>query len=216
MRLSRVPFAAFGIWLDVASCGGSTREPGSAPDAGPSRQMDALAATACLVEATNYDQSCSTDTDCVGTAGPFAVESGNFCQALCMCGGDSINKAAVPRYVRDVSQTPLGSGAIAPLLCSCPQVGSPCCASGRCATYCPSPLPAGVQDAEPAQEVMPPGGIMCSLDIGPFDAGTDASGPWNWCPPPARCVQFNGGWACCMLSPGLALCGAPVANDAGG
>jgi hypothetical protein len=97
----------------------------------------------CYISAANYDQSCSVDSDCVAViqgaeggveAFGLVVQSGNYCQPICMCGGEAINKSAAAQYLADVSETPLGSGAIKPLLpCMCPQIpNAACCSDGGC------------------------------------------------------------------------------------
>src|SRR5580658_5981 len=108
----------------------------------------------CSIEAANYDQSCSVESDCIGEvsvdSGPFSVTGlpvtfGNYCAAtMCFCGGGAISRKAVPQFIADVSKTPVGSGAIAPELCFCPQELPPCCANGRCTT---SPCPASTAEA---------------------------------------------------------------------
>jgi hypothetical protein len=198
-------FALIGVWLDVASCGSASGGPGGSSQ--------------CTIEASNYDVSCSVDTDCVGTAGPYSVQFGNYCQAGCMCGGDAINKASVAQYMHDVSVTPeaasLGN-------CFCTGfVPSPCCVNRRCTTIaCPQGVDAGETpetDATPPD--VPPryGSVMCDGSSGPLDAGADAQGPWRWCSPPASCVPFNGGWACCIVpeggvTAGPSMCAVPFAD----
>ena len=205
--------------LGLTSCGTSPHGPDHASEVDASPQMNPTSeASLCVIQTSNYDHSCTVDTDCVGTAGQFPIQSGNYCQADCFCGGDAISVKAIARYVQDVSMTPVGSGAIR-VICACGMVAPPCCANGNCTTVCPPP-PSFDDAASPQDaEVVPPGSIMCSLNAGPFDAGTDAGGPWRWCAPPATCVPFNGAWACCQMpaSPGgPTICSAPVANDTGG
>jgi hypothetical protein len=80
-----------------------------------------------MISASDYDQSCTVDTDCQ------QVGSGNYCQnTYCICGGSAINKAAVAQFELDVSETPLGSGALGTMVCSCPAEIVPCCRSGKC------------------------------------------------------------------------------------
>jgi hypothetical protein len=86
----------------------------------------------CSIDPSDYDQSCSVDSDCVGIAGGFPVQSGNYCQMLCLCGGGTISRTAIGRYVQDVSETPLGSGAISQGMCSCGGERLPCCSHGHC------------------------------------------------------------------------------------
>jgi hypothetical protein len=193
----------------------------------------------CLIETSNYDQTCSVDADCITMVGIFPIQSGNFCQPQCLCGGGTINKQAAAQYVRDVSSTPLGSGSISQELCNCLPVEPTCCAGGRCTIglQCIQALlrAADAQTPEDASEDAlntsdaestpthdsggaPPGAtVMCGLNSGPFDAGVDAGGPWRWCQEGESCVPFNGGWACCMIQPagGLAICVAPLPSSTG-
>jgi hypothetical protein len=81
---------------------------------------------ACFVSASNYDQSCTIDSDCQ------MVSSGNYCTAMCSCGGSAINAAAGAQFNDDVSKTPLGSGALGFVDCNCPLEIPPCCLHGVC------------------------------------------------------------------------------------
>jgi hypothetical protein len=80
---------------------------------------------ACIISASNYDQSCTVDSDCQ------VVSSGNYCSATCLCGGSAINASAVAQFNKDVSKIPVGSGARGPL-CNCPVESLPCCRHGVC------------------------------------------------------------------------------------
>ncbi len=132
------------ILTDVADAASSGIEAGSDSNAPDGNAFDDdIDAAACYISASNYDQSCSVDSDCVaviegaeGGIGAFGlvVQSGNYCQPLCMCGGQAINKGAVAQYVADVSKTPVGSGAIKTPPCFCPSVSpTGCCGDGgRC------------------------------------------------------------------------------------
>ncbi len=80
-----------------------------------------------LIEPSNYDQSCSVDSDCV------AVAAGNACFPClveCRVGG-AINQNALPSYESDISKT---TGAEEPtvLPCGCPVGFVPCCRGGVC------------------------------------------------------------------------------------
>lgn len=83
------------------------------------------AVPACLVAASNYDQSCSVDSDCV------RVDFGDYCKWLCRCGGDAINRASLPKFTADIAKTPLAQGQV-PGVCSCGYFFGPCCRGGRC------------------------------------------------------------------------------------
>jgi hypothetical protein len=214
----RLSLAAGALAL-VGSCGGSTHVSGGA-DAGGAETSVLVGsdAAACFIEATNYDQSCSVDSDCVP-----GIQSGDYCQSIdYSCGQETINKNSLAQYMADVAKTPVGSGAIPELEASCGFMGPPCCTAGHCTPglQCsgtqiipPDAGPSGAEDSAPPQDRT----VMCGLNIGTFDAGTDAGGPWRWCQVGENCVPFNGGWACCMIQPsgGLAICAAPLAGSAG-
>jgi|HubBroStandDraft_6_1064221.scaffolds.fasta_scaffold330402_2 hypothetical protein len=92
---------------------------------------------ACVISASSYDQSCTIDSDC------RVVSSGNYCSAMCLCGGSAINAAAVAQFNEDVSKTPLGSGALGNVLCGCPSENPPCCRKGVCqASFAACSVPA--------------------------------------------------------------------------
>jgi hypothetical protein len=155
----------------------------------------------CYIVTAAYDQSCSVDSDCVGTLAPlggYPVESGDYCGTGCFCGGEAINKNAVAQFSAAVSKTPLFMDTTS---CGfCPFVSTvACCQNGHCTTGCPeTPTEAGGQEAEAPV----PGSVLCGLLTGPLDAGSPDSGPTRLCVPPEVCVPFNGAWACCVLPGG--------------
>jgi hypothetical protein len=139
-------FVVLASWLGFAC--GSSSAPTTAPDA--AAEADAYGGI-CLIEAANYDQSCSADTDCVGYTDGFPVNFGNYCQGTCFCGGDAINKSAAAKFVRDVRMTPTASQ-IHSLTCGgCPANATPgCCVQGRCTVGCTH----FIQDAAPALDAL--------------------------------------------------------------
>ena len=77
-----------------------------------------------LIQASNYDQSCTTDSDCV------AVGQGNFCLAGAgNCPTAAIRKSAYARYQADVAKT---QAAVCSALSSCTASFGPCCRHGTC------------------------------------------------------------------------------------
>jgi hypothetical protein len=84
-------------------------------------------APSCFVAASDYDQSCSADSDCV------RVDFGNYCQWICRCGGDAINIDSLSQFTADTAMTPLAQGSI-PGVCSCGSIFGPCCRGGQCTT----------------------------------------------------------------------------------
>ncbi len=96
----------------------------------------------CALAASNYDQSCVANTDCV------LVKLGDYCDPnVCYCGGilGAINMTALAQFNADVAKTPIGSGAVSPpsTMCSCPAYSDleGCCVAGVCQfspVTCPS------------------------------------------------------------------------------
>ena len=114
-----------------------------------------------LIQASDYDQSCIVDSDCV------EVDVGNACtcEIGCRTTIGPINKAAQPRYTADVASAPQ-------VVCSCkPPPPVPvdawpvaCCVGGQCQTvpgHCSGPADAGAEASTPGQEG------------GPADAGAE-------------------------------------------
>jgi hypothetical protein len=100
-----------------------------------------------LIEASNYDQSCTTDSDCV------AVREGNFCFPP-ICPSAAINVSAEARYNEDVAMT---NAAICGGIASCPSFAGTFCCAGSC-RLSPCAADAGA------------GGDTGSSDAGPSDA----------------------------------------------
>jgi hypothetical protein len=90
------------------------------------------------IQASNYDQSCATDSDCirVNVGNPCAV-----CVFQCFTTVGAINVGAVSQYMSDVSMTPEAFAGV----CNCPQAapgnGALCCLGGQCraGSECNSP-----------------------------------------------------------------------------
>lgn len=156
---------------DDATVGGGPVEAGTSSHASAGGEADgetsadsAAKATeaqpaVCTISSSAYDQSCSADTDCVD------VSAGDYCHPRCFCGGAAINAGALPLYTRDVSLTPIGSGAIeAGPACPCVGQFGPCCRAGRCRT-----------------------GSICLADGGAMEAGRSEAGPPSACPPGFAC-----------------------------
>ena len=193
-----------------------------------SASTSACGGKSCL-PASDYDQSCTQDSDCVGIA------EGQLCEQGCIgCANAAINVRDQAKYQSAVSGF---SGT-----CSCPGVPIACNA-GTCglATF-PSPAPeAGAQDAATdaaalacpdfqSQPTCPvaPGAVDCTRpDIG---CGLDALPSGLSCSAPAQCSALiypcpdwqksiggertdgyicsctNNHWSCDDCDPGAALC----------
>jgi hypothetical protein len=79
-----------------------------------------------MIQASNYDQSCSTVSDCL------AVDEGNACFSDCFlaCRNAAINVKDAARYDADVAKTL--AGRLAGGTCFCPAESGPCCIGGVC------------------------------------------------------------------------------------
>jgi hypothetical protein len=102
---------------------------GSCLDVGPGTLCCAVNADAgCTeIEASSYDQTCTSDSDCV------VVDVGNACEVCVFACGENrgaINVGAMAQYTADVSKTAAGF----PACEGCPPepMISPCCRGGQC------------------------------------------------------------------------------------
>jgi hypothetical protein len=94
----------------------ATPEAGSAPSA-----------TSCLLLASDYDQTCSVDMDCVNV-GEVLMCPVNECS---FCRIETISTRGAAQYMAAFSQATATIPADADT-CSCPAEGRPCCVSGQC------------------------------------------------------------------------------------
>jgi hypothetical protein len=101
----------------ATGCGTSTASDGDGSDAAT------VDANAQIVQASDYDQSCATDTDCV------SVTEGNICHpSVSQCPNAAISQSAFAQYQADVDQAltycddPSACGFVSP----------PCCVGGKC------------------------------------------------------------------------------------
>jgi hypothetical protein len=132
--------ACGGKAIDPAAPDGSTGAGNQGGDNGGSSSggggEDANAGQ-CNISASSYDQSCAVDYDCV------TVTSGDYCTAICECGGSTINQGALATFNAAVAKTPLGSGALGAGAGDCPcapsPYGGPCCRNSACTQDCGGP-----------------------------------------------------------------------------
>jgi hypothetical protein len=88
---------------------------------------------ACInVRASNFDQSCHKDADCI------EVSTGQLCSGGCQCPNDVIGVSGLGAY--DMAIAPLGPHPA----CFCPPPGTPYCSSGACSLCPPGALCASV------------------------------------------------------------------------
>lgn len=85
-----------------------------------------------VIQASNYDQTCQTDSDCI------AVAEGEFCQPRAYCPSATISKSASAQYWADVGKT---NAALCDYIISgcLGGIGTPCCRSGKCTADCVAP-----------------------------------------------------------------------------
>jgi hypothetical protein len=193
----------------AASCGGEISEnapsDGAASDGAPTDAhpvpSDATPDTNCTILASNYDQTCSNDSDCVASVGMFAVNLriSNYCTNRCLCMSDAINKKSAAQYLAAISNTPYGSGAFPPWLgCSCTLPGGPCCQGGTCTLDCNPEVDSGEGDSSEGT-IWDAAALDGSVPCPPAGAAVPDGGQARSCIPGQQCLMFNGGWACCLM-----------------
>jgi hypothetical protein len=75
------------------------------------------------IRASDYNQSCSSDSDCVG------ITEGDFCDAICVdCVNAAINVAAESQYEADLESKNAGAGEV----CPCASGPPVTCKAGTC------------------------------------------------------------------------------------
>jgi len=195
-----------------ASNGGPTDAAGEAPVQSPGSE-----AGTCFLPASDYDQSCTIDSDCV----PINSAEDWCSSSQCACGAtEAINVGDEARYMADWSKTPQGSGAAHPLCLCGLNVAVACCHAGQCTSlscvlqeFEAGSSPEAGTDLEAGTDQEDAGGVLCSLYAGPIDAAAPDGGPTLWCAGPQTCTTYNGGWACCVQGSGLVdFCIVPRAD----
>ncbi len=211
------------MFLFVSACGGRASLVKAMAEAvvdGEAAVDVDVDAAACWIIASNYDQSCAVDSDCVAAVGTFphafAVSSGNYCESQCLCPTEAISQMAATQYLNDVLRTPLGSGAIPFQDCGCLSLGPACCIGGSCtlSMQCESNVNTSDGDNDDGDNDGGPhgspldSGVLCSASSGPLDSGVTQRGIAQWCP--GTCAQVGSGWACCISAGGdTYLCTTP-------
>jgi hypothetical protein len=127
------------------ACSSAHTEPASTGDAGAGATAD----TACTIVPADYDQSCSSDSDCTAV-----LPGGNTCQPcdqsyLFTCGQAPINAGAAAAYTAALTKAlPAAPGiTFAATVCgsgvSCPMIEVAACVHGQC-TIVPAAEDAGL------------------------------------------------------------------------
>jgi len=78
----------------------------------------------CTIYATDYDQTCAQDADCVAIVEGFAL-----CTGMCWCPNATIRASEEGRYLSNLAQIEAQASAFG---CSCPPVSPPICRLGLC------------------------------------------------------------------------------------
>lgn len=176
----------FGAVLAVGSlfasgCGATTAAANGQADGSSDAVTNVDAPPCSVVLASDYDQSCTVDTDCV------AVGQVPACPALACyvdCTMWTISKSAAAQYMTALSRA---SASVAGESCGCVSYNPyPCCRGGMCTTTCGSPVDtqteAGLPDAGSSR--VPEAAPDATGDA--EDAGAEAD----------ICVMSNGSWTC--------------------
>jgi len=191
---------------DTATVDSSTNaNDGNSTDSSPGIEADSAS---CMILASNYDQSCTVDTDCT------EVSSGDYCSGDCICGGSTINVGSLANFNEDVSKTPLDSGALGNFSCNCPGEVSPCCLGGKCQ---PGPQCNSVADA--SDEAANADALNTNDASSMLDAGTDTAFSPESCPESSNTTTGFNGQSCsqyvlCVLIVDVWCC--DCGHDAGG
>jgi hypothetical protein len=127
-------------------------------------------AGSCTAKASNYNQSCKVDSDCV------AVHEGDLCNLCALnCTNAAINVSAQAQYMSDLVNTPAAISAQR-LACTgdCAVQFGPCCVGGTCQMggQCPAP---GVLVRDAAADTGADAAMVDAATDSPTDAAADAS-----------------------------------------
>jgi len=157
------PVLVVAVAAILVACGGRTAGLGGEPggtltDAG-TPIADSSTGTCVNISLSDFDQSCSTDSDCV------LIRTGPICDGECSCGGDSpINASGQSLYSSETSSISFQP-------CHCAPDGFTQCVAGQC-SFCPA--------GEDCVSIFRDGGtgsdggiVITDAGVGPEDAGVD-------------------------------------------
>jgi hypothetical protein len=176
-----ITFGVATLLAAVTACTSASSNPG-APDGAattPEAQSDAPCedsgpdactddASVKLIQASDYDQSCTVDTDCRPVGEGNACVQCNFACRL----GAAINVSALAQYMSDVANTPAVALKYGGLICSSACVEAfACCVSGKCQLSTRSQCPGAATDAgDAAADAGAVAATDGATDSGPLDA----------------------------------------------
>lgn len=157
------------------------------------------AGVSCVLEASDYDRSCTVDADCVG------VGVGDACSLPCevLCPSTAISVRAYAQYQADFAKTPVAS--CPDMVCFCPAFGSARCRNGLCETSFGEPQDSGTDARDAMSDADADADARAGL--------TCATSVQDYCSRDSLCIET---WqtdpkAFCVLPPNVSIaenCGA--------
>ncbi len=180
------------------------------PDAQSDAPLEDSGLNACidasvkLIQASDYDQSCTVNTDC------RLIATGNACVPCAFdCSfGPAINVSALAQYNSDVANTPAVAAEFNGQTCAsgCPAAFGPCCVGGKCQTSTTNQCPAAAADAGDA-----------AADTGADDATDGVGADGDACAPPVVCGEacVSGAHNVSTMVDGCLVTRCCVPDDAG-
>jgi hypothetical protein len=95
-----------------------------------------------VIQASDYDQTCAVDTDCVG------IVEGSTCNACTLnCSNAAIRKSAMAQYNADTTNILTAAFELCPSSCGGPEAA--CCRGGLCHWGYPTcPYPTGILETD--------------------------------------------------------------------
>ncbi len=135
-----------------------------------------------LIQASDYDQSCTVDTDC------RYIAEGNACTPCAFdCSFGAINVSALAQYNSDIANTPAVAAEFNGQSCAsgCPAAFGPCCIGGKCQTSTTGQCPGATADAGDAGA----------------GTGADADGPAACVAAGGECLVGGSSSVCAVVGP---------------
>ena len=119
------------------------------------------AGLSCSLSASQFDNSCTVDSDCVG------VPSGDPCAGNCLsvCPTAALNVRVASQYLADLGAV-MSAHNESPGVCSCPAIGAPSCCRGVCSVEgcSTAPDPGVAKDAGLVDTALPACPMLASLN----------------------------------------------------
>ena len=163
------------------------------------------AGLSCSLSASQYDNSCTVDSDCVG------VPPGDPCAGNCLsvCPTAALNVRVASQYLADLGAV-MSAHNESPGVCSCPAFGAPSCCRGVCSVEgCSAAPDAGLaKDAGLADTALPACPMLASLN------STDAAEvSWSTGRMLLNCTYTGGSTEGCLSNDATGCPGPPLTTD---